>query len=48
MRNFAKFDNWMKNINNIYYADHSRMSDAYQRLTVNEKVQRTELCSLQE
>jgi hypothetical protein len=48
MRNFIKFDEWMKDINNIYYANHERMSDAYQRLTAYEEVQCTKLHSLQE
>ena len=48
MRNFVNFDEWMKKMNNIYYADHERMSEAYQRLTQNEKVQHSKLCPLQE
>jgi hypothetical protein len=48
MRNFVKFDNWMKNIKNNYYADHERMSEAYQRLKANEEVQHSQLHSLQE
>ena len=46
MRNFVKFDEWMKNINNIYYADHERMSDAYQKIGTNEEVQHSKLYSL--
>ena len=48
MRNFVKFDEWMKTIGNKYYADHERMSDAYLRLTDNEKVQHSKLYSVQE
>ena len=46
MKNFTKFDKWMKNINNVHYANHERMTAAYERLTDNEKVQHTELHSI--
>lgn len=48
MRKFVKFDNWMKTINNIYYADAEKMSEAYIKVARHEEVQRTKLHSLQE
>lgn len=47
MRKIDKFDNWMKKINNIYYADAEKMSKAYSKVARHEEVQRTKLHSLQ-
>jgi len=46
MKNFAKFDKWMKHINNVHYANNERMASAYERLTENEKVQHSKLRSI--
>ncbi len=32
-----KFNEWMRNINSIYYADNKAMTEAYKKIT-NEKI----------